>query len=134
MPHYLVLGFLLGGGGYLATRNGGGLGGGLIGLLVLFAVVVLLFTGRYPRGLFDLVLGLDRWVLRVAAYVALMTDSYPPFRLDLGGADPAALVVGEPSPEQAPAPVAPASRRSAPGGRRAAWWPSSSGRCSCSAA
>ncbi len=107
IPHYLVLGFLLGGGGYLATRNGGGLGGGLIGLLVLFAVVILLFTGRYPRGLFDLVLGLDRWVLRVAAYVALMTDSYPPFRLDLGGADPAALVVGEPSPEQAPAPVAP---------------------------
>ena len=107
IPHYLVLGFLLGGGGYLATRNGGGLGGGLIGLLVLFAVVILLFTGRYPRGLFDLVLGLDRWVLRVAAYVALMTDSYPPFRLDLGGSDPATLVVGEPSPEQPPAPVAP---------------------------
>jgi hypothetical protein len=37
-----------------------------------------------------------------------MTDSYPPFRLDLGGADPATLVVGEPSPDQAPAPVAPA--------------------------
>jgi hypothetical protein len=107
IPHYLVLGFLLGGGGYLATRSGAGSGGGLIGLLVLFAVVILLFTGRYPRGLYDLVLGLDRWVLRVAAYVALMTDSYPPFRLDLGGADPATLVVGEPSPEQPPAPVAP---------------------------
>jgi len=107
IPHYLVLGFLLGGGGYLATRNGGGLGGGLIGLLVLFAVVILLFTGRYPRGLFDLVLGLDRWVLRVAAYVALMTDTYPPFRLDLGGTDPAALLVGDPVPDQVPAPVAP---------------------------
>ena len=107
IPHYLVLGFLLGGGGYLVTRSGGGLGGGLIGLLVLIAVVILLFTGRYPRGLFDLVLGLDRWVLRVAAYVALMTDTYPPFRLDLGGTDPAALLVGDPVPDQVPAPVAP---------------------------
>ncbi len=105
IPHYLVLGFLLGGGGYLATRNGTGLSSGLIGLLAFFAVIALLVTGRYPKGLFDLVLGLDRWVLRVAAYVALMTDSYPPFRLDLGGADPASLVVGAPSPEEPPAPV-----------------------------
>jgi hypothetical protein len=107
IPHYLVLAFLLGGGGYLATRSDAGLGGGLIGLLVLIAVVILLFTGSYPKGLFDLVLGLDRWVLRVAAYVALMTDSYPPFRLDLGGTDPSAIVVGEPPSGEAapPAPV-----------------------------
>lgn len=87
VPHYLVLALLLGGVGY-AVREGDGesfSGMGLIGLLVLVAGVVLLFTGRYPVRLFDLVVGLDRWVLRVAAYAALMTDRYPPFALDQGG-------------------------------------------------
>ena len=92
IPHYLVVAFFVGAGWYAA--NGGDnspqmWGGGLIGLLVLVAAVMLLFTGRYPGGIFDLVLGLNRWVLRVAAYAALMTDDYPPFRLDLGGTDPA---------------------------------------------
>jgi hypothetical protein len=89
IPHYLVLGLFLGGGWAFAdTTNDASAGGGLIGLLVLVAAIVLLFTGRYPRGVFDLVLGLNRWVLRVWAYAGLMTDEYPPFRLDLGGTDP----------------------------------------------
>ena len=92
IPHYLVLAVFLGGGAWVTTRSGDGpYGAGLISLLVLIAVVVLLFTGRYPRGIFDLVLGLNRWVVRVAAYVGLMTDRYPPFRLDMGGDDPGAV-------------------------------------------
>ena len=95
IPHYIVVGILLGGGTYAAARIGDydrvwgvGYHTGLIGVLVFFVGVALLFTTRYPPGLFDLVLGLDRWVARVAAYVLLMRDEYPPFRLDQGGAEP----------------------------------------------
>jgi hypothetical protein len=67
IPHIVVLAFL-----YIGA---------------LFAVIIawfaILFTGRYPRGLFDYVVGVGRWSLRVSAYATLLiTDRYPPFRLD----------------------------------------------------
>src|SRR6188472_2112079 len=88
IPHYIVVGLLIGGAGYAVSAGNDEpvvWGAGLIGLLVLVAGVMLLFTGRYPQQLFDLVLGLNRWVLRVAGYAGLMTDKYPPFSLDQGG-------------------------------------------------
>jgi len=43
-----------------------------------------LVTGSMDRGMFDLLMGIVRWRYRVAVYVSLMRDDYPPFRLDLG--------------------------------------------------
>jgi len=89
LPHYLVVGVFAGGAwaGLNAASDHGGWssGGGLIGLMVFIAGVALLFTGRYPRSIFDFIMGMNRWVFRVAAYATLMTDAYPPFRLDMGG-------------------------------------------------
>ena len=85
IPHYIVISFFVGGGSQGSDVRWN------VGLILVLAVVagfVLLFTGRYPRPVFDLVVGLQRWVFRVTAYVALMTDAYPPFRLDQGGAEP----------------------------------------------
>lgn len=89
IPHYAVLA-VIGGGlviGFGDPTWVGNTFGGLLGLLVVFVAVALLFLGRYPRGLYDLVLGLNRWVYRVIVYVALLRDDYPPFRLDQGGGD-----------------------------------------------
>jgi hypothetical protein len=106
IPHYVIVGIFVGGSLWIGFQGAHGgnswAAGGLVGLLVVVSGLVLLFTGRYPRGLYDFILGMDRWVLRVAAYAALMTDSYPPFRLDQGGADPESA----PAPPQEAAPPA----------------------------
>jgi hypothetical protein len=66
IPHYILLIFL-----WIAAV-----------VAVVIAWFAILFTGRYPRGLFDFVLGVLRWGNRVIAYAfALVTDQYPPFRL-----------------------------------------------------
>ena len=91
IPHYVILALLIGGTlGWSDDRWRFDLvgGGGLLGVLTIVAGVILLFTGRYPRSLFDLIVGCNRWVYRVIAYAALMTDRYPPFRLDQGGTEP----------------------------------------------
>ncbi len=73
IPHYIVVALFQGGG------EGGG--GGLVFILAIIAAIALLFTGKYPEDIFKLVVGMNRWTYRVAAYATLMTDEYPPFRL-----------------------------------------------------
>ena len=118
IPHYVIVWIFVGGGGLWLGAQGRNASdswaaGGLVGLLVLITGIVVLFTGRYPRPLYDFILGMDRWALRVAAYAALMTDRYPPFRLDQGGTDPGSTpAIPTPPPPsgvpEGPAPVAPA--------------------------
>jgi Domain of unknown function (DUF4389) len=106
LPHYLVVAVFAGGAWATWTGHNQWMwsSAGLIGLLVFFAGIVLLFTGRYPKSLYDFVLGMNRWVYRVIAYASLMTDAYPPFRLDMGGNEPPADGVPAAVPPT-PAPV-----------------------------
>lgn len=101
IPHYFVVAALTGPGATVTYDLDGGRGRGgpgLLAVLALIAGVALLFSGRLPQGLYDLLLGANRWALRVTGYAALMTDAYPPFRLDQGGVDRAAAVTAPPAP------------------------------------
>ena len=66
IPHYIVL-FVL----YIAVY-----------VVVIIAFFVVIFTGSWPTGMRDFVVGVMRWSSRVSAYILLMTDQYPPFSLD----------------------------------------------------
>ena len=80
IPQYAVAGLLAGG-----NRVPG-----IIAILVFVVAMLLLFKDRYPRDVFDLLLGFNRWAFRAGAYALLMTPEYPPFRLDMGGQEPPA--------------------------------------------
>ncbi|NQT72928.1 MAG: DUF4389 domain-containing protein [Chloroflexi bacterium] len=72
IPHYLIV----------AVFNGGQRYPGLIFIMVIISAVILLFTGKYNKDLFGFIIGMNKWSLRVCCYTALMTDRYPPFKLD----------------------------------------------------
>jgi len=96
IPQYAIAGVFVGGG---AAAGWHFLWNGLIGILIFVVGVLLLFRGSYPRSIFELVIGLNRCVLRVYAYGALMTPEYPPFRLDTGEHEPPSMTA---SPHVAP--------------------------------
>ena len=89
IPQYLIAGVLGGSAGLLWSVEHS-LVTGLIGLLVIVAAFLLVADGNYSRGLFDVIMGLNRWVIRVIAYGTLMTTAYPPFLLDKGEHEPGA--------------------------------------------
>jgi len=87
LPHLVIISILTGGASWTVWNRGESSSASapaLLGVLVLVAAIILLFTGRYRTSLFDLIMGINRWNYRVLAYVLLMTDEYPPFRLDQG--------------------------------------------------
>ncbi|MCP3934666.1 MAG: DUF4389 domain-containing protein [Actinomycetia bacterium] len=110
IPHLLIVGLLNGTSWTWWPDDWGRFGfdfggGGMLGLLTLAAGVVLLFTNTYPKGLYDFIVGLNRWTVRTVAYVALMTDEYPPFRLDQGETEPDPDMAGGPVGYPEPPPV-----------------------------
>jgi hypothetical protein len=106
-PQYILVGALVGSGYVVATTMQDGRAvtystPSLIGASVLIAAIALLFTTRYPTGLYDLAVGINRWSYRLVVYVALMTDQYPPLRLDQGGDDPEGLAEPVPAGDAGP--------------------------------
>ena len=92
IPHYIIVAVLFGftrphsdTEGQLATDTNWP---GLVPILVLIALIALAVTGTYPQQVYRVVMGFNRWQLRVTAYTLLMTDQYPPFRLDQGAYEP----------------------------------------------
>jgi Domain of unknown function (DUF4389) len=92
IPHIVVVALLVGDIMLYPIASLNELGGAMqvaggysvINLLVVIAGFFLLITGKYPAALFDFLMGLNRWIYRLLTYVALMGDTYPPFRLDGG--------------------------------------------------
>jgi hypothetical protein len=101
IPQYIIVAVLAGGVGVAVHLWG------LIAVLTLIAAFALLFTSRYPRGIFDFVMGLNRWVFRVLVYVLLMRDEYPPFRFDPGGGETPPVPSAPPAPWPGVLPVPP---------------------------
>ena len=110
IPQYAIAG-ILGGGAGVAWAAEHSIFTGLVGVLVFVAAVSLAVNGEYPRSLFDYVVGLNRWIVRVVAYGALMTTAYPPFVLDKGEREPTRETAPPTrrlparSPRSAPSPV-----------------------------
>lgn len=94
IPQYAIAGLL----------SGGNRVPGIVGILVFVVAVLLLFENRYPRDVFEVLMGFNRWAIRVGAYALLMTPEYPPFRLDIGGQEPPANASREDVPH-APVPA-----------------------------
>jgi hypothetical protein len=115
LPHWIVIALLAGTQSRI-DEHGAVVGGwpGVLSLLAFVAGIVLLVSGTYAVGLFEVLVGLNRWVFRVLAYAALMTDVYPPFRYDGGGREtphhgptgPVGPPVAAPEPADVTEPVA----------------------------